>query len=155
MSLTNIRTAIYEVLDNIAGIGIVHDYERWSADWSRYLDLFTTQIGGIRQVRGWTIGYSGTAESDQVQLDGGELRSSRWVVRGYMGWDDSRETEKDFQDLVEDVLDALDDESTTLHDPADYYDIGPATAPVVEARVFGSVLCHYCEIILTVTEFRA
>lgn len=157
MTLANIREDIQETIEDIRDIGMVHNYERWCSDWSKFLDLFTLTINGIKQVRGWTIGYSGTPDSEQIQLDDGTLpvlRSSRWTIRGYLGFDDSRETEKIFQDLVEDVLDALDDDHTNLHDPADYYHITPAIAPVFEPRLFGSVLCHYCEIVLVVTEFE-
>lgn len=157
MSLADIRADILDVIEDLPDIGVVYDYERYTNDWARFVDLFSDTIDGIKQIRGWMIGYSGTPESEQAQFDDGTspvLRQSRWVIRGYLGLDDSRETEKTFQDLVEDVLDALDDDHTDLHDPADYFHVTPATAPIVEARVFGSVLCHYCEIVLTITEFE-
>lgn len=157
MALADIRADILDVIEDIPDIGIVHDYERFSNDWTTYLDRFSVTIDGTKQVRGWTIGYAGTPESEQAQFDDGTLpvlRSSRWIIRGYLGLDDSRETEKLFQDLVEDVLDALDDDHVDLHDPADYFHTTPAIVPIVEHRVFGSVLCHYCEIALTVTEYE-
>jgi len=52
MPLAEIRTQIKTILEGVSGIGIVHEYERWAADWKGFLDLFKDANGWIN---GWSI----------------------------------------------------------------------------------------------------
>ena len=151
MSASAIRDDLYDVLNAVTNIGVVHDYERFSNDWAKFLDLFKTTIGGDTVIRGWTIAYDGF-KTTRADFDPGILREHTFTIRGVLGWSDADESEKDAQDLGETVCNALDD-NATLHSNT-YFDCGQAEL-TKESRLFGSVLCHYLEIRLPVTEYRA
>lgn len=154
MSQATQRTRLKTILQSVSNIGVVHDYQRFNTDYMAFINLFDTTIGGVKQLRGWTVAFGGLASTDDLpdQFDGQYVRGYRWTIRGYMGLQDSAATEKTFAALVETVCDALDDDDT-LHG-ATYYDASKAEAPVVEERLFGSVLCHYCEIRLIIFEVK-
>ena len=149
MSESTIRTAIYDTVRVVSSVGKVYDYERWTVDWSDFLDLFKSTTGIIL---GWEVSYHGWEPPEPGAF--GDLpegfRSHLFMVQGYMGLDDSEESEKTFAALVETIANALDDD-TTLHGST-YYHCSMAAAPI-EHRVFGGVLCHYAAIGITVTEY--
>jgi len=143
------RAAIKTILEGVTDVGNVHDYERWAPDWSSYLDLFKTTIGGTDQIRGWTI-TNERMPSRQVH-DSGHRRDYVWVLRGVMGLDDSAATEKTFRALAEDVIEEFEVDRTlsgVITNGAFAADGWPSLA-VFEPRLFGTVLCHYAEIRMT------
>lgn len=71
------------------------------------------------------------------------------MIRGYWGLDDSAATEKAALAKGIAVVDALDGDDT-LHNAQ--YEATLASIERFEPRLFGSVLCHYTEITLSVTE---
>lgn len=79
-------------------------------------------------------------------------RTYLWQIIGIMGLDDSAATQKTFATLAEDVVGALDADGD-LHG-ASYHDCGAASLDVFEERLFGSVLCHYAEINLVLSELQ-
>src|SRR3990167_4248814 len=96
MSLALIRTEYKTILEGIASIGKVHDYERWSVEWKKFLDGFKS---ADNKIKGWTITREKT---DEVFIPGpGAERRHTMVVRGYLGLDDTNASEKTFQDLIE------------------------------------------------------
>jgi len=154
MSESTIRSAIKNALDTVSNAGATHDYQRWSADWQAFLDLFKTTVGSTDQIRGWTIAGGPVEVDDAVEEFGGRyLRGYGYTIRGYLGVDDSAATEKTFAGLVEDVMDALDADAT-LHGST-YYDTSWARCDVQELRIFGDVLCHYAEVRVTTWEWQS
>lgn len=151
MSEATIRAHLKSIVTAVANVGVVHDYDRWSNEWPDFLAHFKTAIGGVDQIRGWSIGYNGF-EAEDIEIDPNRLRSHGFSIHGYLGLEDSLATEKTAAALAETVCNAFDD-STTLHNGATYYNTSPARL-LFEPRMFGGVLCHYIEIRLTVTEFR-
>ncbi len=151
MSETAIRTQIAAVVNGVTNVGKVYDYERWAPDWGTFISLFKTTISGVAQIRGWEIGRRGFSEK-QAAI-GGEYgqneKRHEYLIRGYMGVDDSAATEKTFNALIEAISDALRN-NWTLNGSALNHEW--LQAPVIEARMFGSVLCHYCELTLAVCE---
>lgn len=154
MSEATIRARLDTILSGVSNIGKVHSYDRFSSDWSSFLDLFKATIGGTDQIRGWAISYNGnSAPGDDPREFGNRwVRSQRFLIRGYMGLDDSAATEKTFAALAESVQSAIDGD-TTLYAQGTYYETPPTEIRVFDLRLFGSVLCHYCEILVTVKEF--
>lgn len=133
--------------------GTVHAYERWNANWSDYLDQFKSTIGGVDQIRGWVV-----TMDEQNPIVGG-MGSARYgaitrvynaLVFGVMGLKDSSNTETTFLNLVESVLDVLDGRTDLGLAAVVDYSVGPATVRLYQHRMFGSVLCHYCEIAVPV-----
>jgi len=152
MAEADVRAQIYDVLVAVDNIGVVHDYERWSADWSAYLDLFKTSIDGQDVIRGWTITCQSFPQ-EYVQFGGSIQRSYTYKVRGYVALKDSEASEKTAIALTEDVVEALDGDSTLHDDSGDTrFNTGPADLSIFEPRLFGSVLCHYAEITLVIEE---
>lgn len=157
MTEATARAAIVAVLEAVSNIGQVHDYQRWATTWDAYLDLMKSSIGGNNEIRGWTV----TSRSeDRTGFVAGGTRAKHnssdhlFIIRGYVGLDDSRETEKTARALTETVMNALDDD-TTIVTSGTAYNMGLAQLEVFEPRVFGDVLCHYSEIRLVVQESQS
>lgn len=153
MSESAIREAIFNALDAVALVGIVHDYERHAAQWDDFLNLFKTEIEQQEQIRGWMIGYRGVVRADRETFRPGSKtgisRIHRFRIIGIMGIDDKNESEKTFAALAEDVCDALDDDDT-LHG-ATYLHASPAIMNFDPAP-FAGILVHAVVIIFEVTE---
>ena len=69
-----------------------------------------------------------------------------------MSLNDDNESEKIAANLAEDVCNALDD-SNTLHGGT-YHNVSLANIDYFTTVLFGSVLCHYIEVGIEITEFR-
>lgn len=150
MSEAAARATIYGIVAGVSKTGQVYDYERWANEWPKFLDLFKTVIVGQPQIRGWTVTCVSMPQR-VMEFTGTLLRSYTFKVRGYLGLDDSAESEKTAIALAEDVVEAL-DASTTLHDGGTYYNAEPASLDVFELRIFGGHLAHYAEITQVVEE---
>ena len=148
MAQDDIRVDLYNAVAGVTMVGMVHDYERWSATWDAYLTHYRDDI--LEQIRGWSIGYGGFIEEEYEQGDA-RLRSHLFTIRGVMAVEDSEETEKTWSELAEAVADAIKDDATLQ---ANYYRVLPAELRV-ELRMFGSVLCHYAELAQRVVEYVA
>lgn len=132
MTETTIRALVYGLVNGVSNVGQVHDYERWANDWSKFLDRFKTSISGDDIIRGWTVSCAGWTQDH-------EARRYTYKIRGYFGLDDSAASEKTALGIVEDVCEAL-------NTSTDFDDNETAELTVFEARLFGSILCHYAEI---------
>lgn len=139
-----IRDALVTQITAVSNAGNVYAYERLVADWSNFQALFTATIGGQKQVRGWWV----TRERIEAVPDamGTTARTYVFVVRGVLGVHDSTATEETFQDLVDAVMAAIDAHRDDGDSAVRDYSVGPTLARVIEARQFGSVLCHYAEL---------
>jgi len=71
------------------------------------------------------------------------------MLQGYRSLDESVQSEKIYQDLVDNVCAAFRDKYN-LNGKA--LKVDPPQVLIVEHKMFGSVLCHYAEIQLNVTE---
>lgn len=168
MSIETIRTKLAERIGALLDaegktIGVVHPYEPWANDWAVLLARF--KIADPAQIRAWTIARSSLR---YVTLPGRnsvvQRREHSIVIRGYMALADQHpndpakvETDPRFQDNVGIVCDALlppagQDE---LRLDAGLLVMDPPEARVIDSRMFGGVLCHYCEIIFRVSEGRS
>jgi len=150
MSVAAERALILAVLDAVDDVGETHDYKRWSVKWSDFLDQFKATVDSVDQIRGWELtwlGYSGATQESMRRDERGIERLSNWRIDGYMSVDDADASAKTFDDLVEDVVDAL-DASTTINARAVCLWRTPANA-LVDFRLFGSVLVHHAEITLS------
>jgi hypothetical protein len=148
-----IRARIKAVVSGVSNVGLVYDYERWKPDWSDYLDTFKTTISSVEYIRAWTITCESFRPVELATMGGGTDTDVNYVykVRGYFGLDDANASEKTAIGIVEDVMEALNADST-LHA---YYGSGPhplAELTVFEPRAFGDVVCHYAEITQPVKE---
>lgn len=150
MSEATWRAVIKAALEGVTNIGVVNDYARYANELTDMEARYKTVISGMPQIRGWNIGLESIA-SDQIAIRHKVRRTLTFKIRGYLSLDDSAATEKTMSALAEDVLDALDDD-TTLHDMT--ADAGKAQLTTMEHRTFAGVLCHYVEITQKVAEVR-
>lgn len=146
MSLTEIRTEIKAIIEGVSGIGIVHEYLRWSSTSSKFLTLFkdkSDKINGCMMTRVKTVedAVSGGRTSD---------RDHKFRIICIYGLDDDGESELYFQDtIVEGICTKLRSEKTLCNRTVA---LGVPQVEIVEPRKFGSVLCHYAEITVSVEE---
>lgn len=145
-----IRDAIVTRLNTVASIGQVHNRERYSADWSAYLGQFKNAATG--DIRGWTVTFGGLTGTPY--RGAANRRAYEFVIRGYLGLDDSANTETAFYNLVEAVLDALDGRTDLGDTDVIDFSVGPASVRAAEPRQLGSVLVHYAEIVYPVETVR-
>lgn len=144
MSLSLIRDEIKSIVLGASGVGTkVHDYERYAKTWEEYLAFFKSN--GL--IKGWTITRSSTPEAESTTTS--NMRTHTFLIRGYYSLDDSAGTEKTFQDIIENIAAAF-RPNQTLNGQA--FDSGPLQVDMVGNVMFGSVLCHFCELRLLVQE---
>lgn len=141
---------IKEKIQAVPGVGKVHDYARLATDWGTYIARFKDESG---RILGWEITRARVSEHRR----GATFRHHTFVLRGFMGLQDSAATDKLFQALVEEVCAAFRDTAAPLSAPwsyqnADAHEQTPTQVPVIDERMFGQVLCHYAEIHLSITE---
>lgn len=155
MSLPKIRLQIKNILSKVRGVGKIYDYERWATTWEELINLFRDSKNNINV---WMITRRKT--NKYILAQGGEdTRIHLFIIKGIMGLNDKRGTEKIFQDLIEDIVEKF-DSYDTLNNSAwsicPVSGVGKLTSgiqvEVVEPRMFGSVLCHFCELHLFVQE---
>lgn len=134
MGLAEITAEIKTILEAVPGIGVVHEYERFAAEWGKFLEFFKDADG---RINGWTIGLRKIpVEREFIPT---VLRKHDFVLRGYYGLNDAAASELAFRNLVEAILDAFQDVDT-LNDTV--LDSGPMQVEKIEPRLFGKVLCH-------------
>jgi len=144
MSLSLIRDQIKAILLATSGVGAkVHDYERWAKTWEDYLAFFKSN--GL--IKGWTITRTATSEAKSTTTT--NMRTHTFLIRGYYSLDDSAATEKTFQNVIEAIATAF-RADPTLNGTA--FDSDPLQVDLVGNVMFGSVLCHFCELRLLVQE---
>lgn len=151
MSVAGIRTQVKTILEAIPDIGRVHDYDRWEIDWDEFLTLFKATVGGTDQIRGWTVHVQSDGSSYPGTNNVGQFEHL-FLLRGYLGLQDSSATEKTFDDLVEAVQQAFMG-NYTLNGSAMNTD--PPQIVLKEVRQLSDVLVHYAEIQLRVKERAA
>ena len=155
----DVVAALKTVVDGVSNIGQVHAYQRFNADWSTYLNSFKATISGTPQIRGWIV----TLEENNPIVGGLEpparfgsvARRYNALVIGVQGLKDSSNSEDDFLNLGEAVMDALDAKKNLSVTGVVDYAVGPTTMRVFQIRQFGSVTCHYCEIVCPVDVQKA
>ena len=142
MSLSTVRTKIYDILSGVSGVGKVYNRERYSAQWIAALNTFKT---AANKIDGWTMRMQAAAE------DPGTSRTNRRyyniVLRHYYGYDDTNSSQITFEDFNETVCNAF----RALPDLEGVAEIAePPQIIVSEPRMFIDILCHYAEILIRV-----
>lgn len=139
MALTDIRNELKLLLEAVAGMGPVHSFERWNNDWTKFLAHFQDETTG--RINGCMFSRKATpAERDNYPTI---ARRHKFIIRIFCSLQDATESELAFQDLLEAIQNKL-DTSGTLNETV--LDSGPAQIDIAEARMYGTVLCHYGEI---------
>ena len=143
MSYANIRDYLKTKLQAVDGIGVVHDYDRWAADWAALVNLYVSND----KLNGWHITRKATGEAWK-SLPVVE-RAHTYEIIGIYALKDADASEKTFQDLVEKVMEELRFDFTL---GGNCQQTGPLKLETLEPRMFGSVLCHVAVLKLPVQE---
>lgn len=131
----------------VDGMGVVHEYVRFSTTWEAFLDHFKDADG---KINGCVITRVATPSAYGPRNR--QEREHQFLIRFYYGLKDDTATELDFQELIEAACTALSADG----DLGGWtHAAGPPQVKVVEPRLFGKVLCHYGEIELPVAEEAA
>lgn len=150
MALADIRTRIKTVLEGVAAIGVVTDWEPLTTRREDFLTYF--KASALAYMQGWTITREQTTERVRNQSRAND-RTHLMVIRGYRAIDNATASEKSFQALLEAVCDALRaEENGQLDGTADL--VGPPVVRITEPREFSGYLVHYAEIAFPATEAK-
>jgi len=148
MSLEAVREQIRVILAGVAGIGVVHDYERLSTDWNTFLNHFKDAEG---RINGCTITRTATPERWLTNIE--YERVHEIAIRCYFGLQDGAASEIAFQALIERICDAFRGNDTlngtcetTCPEFGGMAGRSGLQVGLVEPRMFGGVLCHYGEL---------
>ncbi len=143
-TFNQLHTGLVSVLQSSGlALGRIHDHEVWSTTWEGYVDAFTTEVDGQPQVRSWEVLRRST-DTEWFSFMKTVKRVYRFTLLGHQGLQEGQNSEIEFQDLCDRLMDYLDGQpdipgvSEFVIQPTQLRDF--ATAP------FGSVLCHHAEI---------
>jgi hypothetical protein len=157
-----LRGALQQVIETVPDAGVVHNRVRMISSWEDWLDRFRQDIGGAKRLRGWMITRSSAAgfvslvgQTSNPFAFGEQARPYVFQLTGLNGFQDSSESELEFEDLVEAVMDELDAQTTLGIPGAMVGGVGPSLLTTFDLRTFGSVLCDYCEILVPVVVVRS
>ncbi len=143
-----LRDAIYTVLSGISNIGQVHKQKRWSADKEVFKAAYMATISGTNQIRAWWISRVATSSATMTRKF--YQRDYVFQLEGYMGLDDSANTEQTFQTLIDTVMDTLDIQRPNLGG-ANHQE--PVILEAYSEVVIGGYLCHHAVLRLTLVKF--
>ncbi len=150
-----ISAAIKSILENVSGIGTIHEFHRYTRMPEGFKEYFTKLVDWEkRQLNTWLITRDSFSQTTVGMPIGQEMRSHTFVIRGYMGIKDSTGSEETFQDLVDEIVNALEARvKLGIPDVVEY--AYPVSVPTIGHSMFGVAPCHYCEIHLRVDERRS
>lgn len=144
MNYESLVEEIAGVIDDVPDSGQVHTYLRYTNDWTTFLSLFAATVDDAQQIRGWTV--TRISESRQWGHMAQHMEKVlTFRIQGVVSSQDATETEIAAQQLVSDVMDALDVERD-YDGLVDNYLNQPCQLIRFEPRQFGPVVCHYAEI---------
>ena len=154
-TLVDARDYIQGIINEATNAPVFNYERRFETMEDLRTNITTTDDEGNQRLHGWTITVeSDSPESDSPEgtLDASFKRVYHFVLRGYFSLDDSQQTGAEWQEELEDIHTKLDNDPTLggnciRSDPC----VGRVRD---EHRVYGSVLCHYAEIALSVEQRR-
>ena len=146
-TLTDLTSALVSQIDAVSGVDYVYGYQRYIADWTNYLALFKRSSGS--DINGWWVTLANPSITTAADVFGANEWTYHFLITGIMGVKDSANTEATILGQAEAILATLHTETTLGVSGVTVGDLFPQLR-IVEHRMFGSILCHYCEITLDV-----
>lgn len=143
MSESNIRTQIVTILSGVTGIGVVHNYERYSRSLAEFFAIMSKS--GV--VNGWMI-HRVSTESRRDTLPHID-RYHTFKISGIYELDDVAASGTTFQALIEDIFTAF-KSNHTLNGSA--LDSEPVNIDLVDTEEFGQRLFHTAELTIIARE---
>jgi len=144
MALSTIRAALKTVLEGVSGVGQVHDYRRYSKEWSTYKDAFESSD---------KINFLQISLANMSEIVHGSDSTARdvfnFVIEGAYGLKDEDETAKTVENLVESII-AVFRGNDRLNGTAEVVQY-PIEADIT-IGMFGNILCHQYVIRITIRD---
>lgn len=147
MSLAQIRAALKTTIETVPNVGIVNDFEPAVQREEDFKTYFLDP--DLDYILGWSMTRETTTERDATYQS--DFEDHLIVLRAYRAIDNAGASEKELQDLVELVRTAIRAEEATCWTGLVQF-VGHPQVRIFEARLFGAVLVHYCEVTVLVTE---
>lgn len=138
MSLAAVRQAIIDTMTTVAGIGLVHGYERYTNSQKDFRALY--EANG--QVLGWFVRRVTTRELIDTSHRNREVVG--WRIQGYMSLDDATGSEILFDTIIE-ALRAAFRIDETLGDVVDTTMVDDKVGLQLDDSgpvMFAGILCH-------------
>lgn len=153
-----IRTAIKNKIAGVAGMGTVHDRERYTKEAAALAALYKNAAQSGQRIYGWFV--SKRAERERYLDIGRAIIDIGWHVVAYMGLDDADSTELLLDAQLELVRDAFRNDDT-LGGAVDtlIIDNGEQAPPrglqvdEIDHVLFAGVLCHRARLSLTTRSY--
>jgi hypothetical protein len=145
MSESAVRQKVFEIISAVPNVGKVYNYERWAVDWNKFINLFKDTASS--RILGWEI-CRGGMQSQKIDVIE-ESRTHGFKAKGYMAVNDAQASDIEFNAIIEAICNAFKGNHTL---GGTCLDAGPVAVPIIEPRMFGSVLCHYAELNIPVNE---
>lgn len=148
MALDNMISAVAAILATVTGIGNVHSYLRWNASDAGFKTLFVKS----GKINAWEVTRESTPEAVDV-AGGASLDGHQLIIHGYYGVDDSANTERTFQMLIEAIRAEF--QTNRRLNPGTgnvAHDSDRMKVRLVDHRSFHGHLVHHCEILLYARE---
>jgi len=149
-TLAQIRAAIVAKLEAVPNVGRVHDHQPFLKTEAKLKELYVTN----GQLLGWHIRRVGTRET--APFVSRNVERHRWVIQGFMAFDDTGASELVFDDLVEAIRDAFRADQTLGGMVAGTADEDAAGLQVEDSLpvLFCGVLCHSARLVLVTETYR-
>lgn len=144
MSLATIRAAIKTRLEGVTDIGKVLDYVYWTDDWNAIYQNFGPSDEG--RVNVWMIGVGSSTGNTISSQD--KTRFWTFNILAYYSIKTSNESSKDFEGIVEGVLNAFSQDTSFV--AATTYT--PATVTAIDNAVYLGHPVHRAQIQIIVRE---
>ena len=150
MSWPQIREQLAAILAAVEGAGVIHQYQRWSGTWEKFLDLY--KFDGA--INGGSISRTKKEEASGEEDDSSshQLVRHHIAIRYYRGLQDSSGSEIANDAFIDAVCAAV---RAAYRLNGTCYHNSALQVPVSEPRMFGGVLCHYAEMTLFAEEWQA
>jgi hypothetical protein len=146
VTVAAIRTQIRAVMAAVADVGVVHEYQRYGKDMPALRAFYFS--APHQQIRGWYIQRTSTAETGRIHTR--SVECIKWNIHGFMSLDDSAESEKTMDTLIESLRTAF-RTNDTLNGTVAQCTIPAPNGGSKESHLqledfgpvmFASVLCH-------------
>lgn len=141
MAYSDILARLKTDIEAVTGIGNVYDYKRLSKRDQKRKELFLKN--GI--LHWWEISReNGSDTTDYLTM---VVNKDSWYVQSWYAVDDSEESEKTFQALVDSVVLAFSQDRLL---GGNGYIVEPVTKPEISEEMKVDVLCHTAKIDLKI-----
>ena len=155
MSETLIRAKLVEIIRSVTGVENVYDYPLTFTTWDEFVSHWKDSTG---KILGFEIARRAARENYDDHDEATCAHS--YIIKGYMGINNAGASDNAFQALLEAIRGRfrfdhylsgvdLDSQGNKVMEATS---VTPVQVERSDERLFGSVLCHYAEMAISVSE---